>query len=94
MSARNRNAAGIAGRAGNKMGEPKKKPFESKKKFEARRKAEETIKGYLSQDLQRGRKAARPVRKQRCPHCHGRKVMSNGKPCRNCGGDGSIYLPG
>lgn len=74
--------------------EPKKKPFETKKKFAARKKADETLRGYIGQDLRRGRKTERTVRKQRCPHCHGRKVMSNGKPCRNCGGEGSIYLYG
>lgn len=35
------------------MGQPKKKAFESKKKFEARKRAEEKIKGYVHQDVNR-----------------------------------------
>lgn len=69
--------------------EPKKKPFESKKKFEARKRAEEKVAGYVHQDLQRA-KPKRQSFQERCGHCHGHRVMSNGKPCRNCGGSSTI----
>jgi DnaJ-class molecular chaperone len=64
--------------------------FESKKKREARERAEAKISDLVGQGSRKG-KTARTVRKQRCGHCNGRAVMSNGKPCRNCNG-GWIYL--
>lgn len=65
-----------------------KKLFNGKKEAN-KKKAQEKINEYVHQDLRR----VRPERKsfqERCGHCHGYKVMSNGKPCRNCGGSGTI----
>lgn len=69
--------------------EPKRKPFESKKSFEARKRAEEVVKGYVHQDLQRA-KPKRQTYAVPCGHCKGHRVLSNGKPCPNCGGSGRI----
>jgi len=69
--------------------EPKKKPFESKKKFERRKRAEELVNNYVQQDLKRVKPQPRAYQ-ERCGHCKGTRVMSNGKPCRNCGGSGTI----
>lgn len=69
--------------------EPKRKPFESKKNFEARKRAEEVVKGYVHQDLKRT-KAQRQTFQVTCGHCKGHRVLSNGKPCLNCGGSGRI----
>lgn len=63
--------------------------FESKKKKAAREAAEKKISGYVHQDMKRTRRD-RESYQDRCGHCHGSKVMSNGKPCRNCGGSGTI----
>lgn len=68
---------------------PKKKAFETKKQYERRVKAHEVVEGYVHQDLQRV-KTKRQIYQVRCGHCHGKRVMSNGKPCLNCGGAGSI----
>lgn len=71
------------------MGEPKKKMFESKKSFERRQRTEAKLDGYVEQGLKRvsGKRQTYTVE---CGHCHRKGVMSNGKPCRNCGGSGKI----
>ena len=64
-------------------------PFKSKRKKAAEQKAKEKLEPYIHQNLKRAR-PARQTYQQRCPHCHGRRMMSNGNPCRNCGGSGTI----
>lgn len=68
---------------------PKRKAFESKKAYERRVAAEKKVKEYVHQDLQRTRPPRRTYTVT-CGHCHGKRVMSNGKPCLNCGGSGRI----
>jgi DnaJ-class molecular chaperone len=68
---------------------PKKKAFETKKQYERRVKAQETVEGYVHQGLQKA-KPKRQTYQVKCGHCHGHKVMSNGRPCLNCGGSGTI----
>lgn len=65
-----------------------KKLFNGKKEA-AKKRTQDKIDGYVHQDLRRNR-ATRESYQERCGHCHGSKVMSNGKPCRNCGGSGTI----
>lgn len=64
--------------------------WESRKRREARERAEAKITELVDGDRKHP-KTAKTVRKQKCGHCHGHAVMSNGKPCRNCDA-GWIYL--
>lgn len=64
-------------------------PFKSQKQKDREKAAKEKIDGYLQPALKRKPKMQQTYQ-DRCGHCHGRKVMSNGKDCLNCGGRGTI----
>jgi DnaJ-class molecular chaperone len=64
--------------------------IKSKKAKEREARAKDKVDGYVEQGLQKTGHAKRQMYTERCGHCHGSRVMSNGKPCRNCGGSGSI----
>ena len=64
-------------------------PFKSKKRKEMEQRAQEKLDSYVETGLKRKPKMQQTYQ-VRCGHCHGRKVMSNGKACLKCGGSGTI----
>lgn len=64
--------------------------FKSKKRKEREARAKSKVDDYVEQGLKKTGHTKRQAYTTPCGHCHGHRVMSNGKPCNNCQGSGTI----